>query len=111
MVSYSNQRTAGQSVASVSLSNQRTAGRSVASMSLSNQRAGGQSVASVSLPQLPAIVSGHVSHSRRMPVRHRFRYRTYQWLVDVDHLPRRRFSAKDHLGLGPSLRDNIATFT
>ncbi|NEA33529.1 DUF1365 domain-containing protein [Streptomyces sp. SID13031] len=60
---------------------------------------------------MPAIVSGHVSHSRRMPLRHRFRYRTYQWLVDVNHLPRRRFSAKDHLGLGPSLRDNIATFT
>lgn len=65
----------------------------------------------VGLPPLPAIVSGHVSHSRRMPVRHRFRYRTYQWLVDVDRLPRRRFSARDHLGLGPSLRDNIATFT
>jgi uncharacterized protein len=65
----------------------------------------------VTLPQLPAIVAGHVSHSRRMPLRHRFRYRTYQWLVDVDQLPRRRFSAKDHLGLGPSLRDNVATFT
>lgn len=65
----------------------------------------------VTLPQLPAIVTGHVSHSRRMPLRHRFRYRTYQWLVDVDALPRRRFSAKDHLGLGPSIRDNVATFT
>ncbi|MEV8379084.1 DUF1365 domain-containing protein [Kribbella sp. NPDC056861] len=65
----------------------------------------------VNLPQLPAVVIGHVSHSRRMPLRHRFRYRTYQWLVDVDDLPRRRFSAKDHLGLGPSLRDNVATFT
>jgi DUF1365 family protein len=65
----------------------------------------------VGLPRLPAIVFGHVSHSRRMPVRHRFRYRTYQWLVDLDQLPRRRFSAKDHLGLGPSLRDNVATFT
>jgi DUF1365 family protein len=65
----------------------------------------------VTLPQLPAVVVGHVSHSRRLPVRHRFRYRTYQWLVDVDDLPRRRFSAADHLGLGPSLRGNIATFT
>lgn len=65
----------------------------------------------VGLPQLPAIVSGHVSHSRRVPLRHRFRYRTYQWLVDVDALPRGRFSAADHLGLSPSLRDNISTFT
>ncbi|WBQ02817.1 DUF1365 domain-containing protein [Kribbella sp. CA-293567] len=65
----------------------------------------------VDLPPLPAVVVGHVSHSRRMPLRHRFRYRTYQWLVDVDALPRGRFSAKDHLGLGPSLRDNVATFT
>ncbi|WP_344216228.1 DUF1365 domain-containing protein [Kribbella sancticallisti] len=46
-----------------------------------------------------------------MPVRHRFRYRTYQWLVDVDDLPRRRFKAADHLGSGPSMRENIATFT
>lgn len=65
----------------------------------------------VALPQLPALVIGHVSHSRRMPVRHRFRYRTYQWLVDLDHLPRRRFSAADHLGKGLSLKENVASFT
>ncbi|MEU4396211.1 DUF1365 domain-containing protein [Kribbella sp. NPDC023855] len=65
----------------------------------------------VTLPQLPALVVGHVSHSRRMPLRHRFRYRTYQWLVDVDDLPRRRFSASDHLGPGTSLRANVAAFT
>jgi len=65
----------------------------------------------VTLPQLPAVVVGHVSHSRRMPVRHRFRYRTYQWLVDVDDLPPRRFSATDHLGEGGSLRDKVGAFT
>lgn len=65
----------------------------------------------VTLPRLPALVVGHVSHSRRMPVRHRFRYRTYQWLVDVDALPRKRFRASDHLGSGRSLRENIARFT
>jgi DUF1365 family protein len=70
----------------------------------------------VDLPTLPAIVPGHVSHSRRVPKRHRFRYRTYQWLVDVTDLPRRgwlgSFRAADHLGSpNRSLRDNVADFT
>jgi DUF1365 family protein len=70
----------------------------------------------VDLPTLPAIVPGHVSHSRRVPKRHRFRYRTYQWLVDVTDLPRRgwlgSFRAGDHLGSpNRSLRDNVADFT
>nr|WP_184805482.1 DUF1365 domain-containing protein [Kribbella italica] len=65
---------------------------------------------------MPAIVPGHVSHSRRVPKRHRFRYRTYQWLVDVTDLPRRgwlgSFRAADHLGdPNRSLRDNVAHFT
>jgi DUF1365 family protein len=46
-----------------------------------------------------------------MPVRHRFRYRTYQWLLDIDALPHKRFRASDHLGAGLSLRDKVATFT
>lgn len=62
-------------------------------------------------PTLPALVVGHVSHARRMPVRHRFRYRTYQWLVDVDALPHKRFRTADHLGSSTSLRENVATFT
>lgn len=65
----------------------------------------------MTLPQLPAVVTGQVSHSRRMPLRHRFRYRTYQWLVDVDAAPRRKFSAADHLRKGPSLRANVEAFT
>ncbi|MEV0287980.1 DUF1365 domain-containing protein [Kribbella sp. NPDC050820] len=64
---------------------------------------------------MPAIVPGHVSHTRRVPKRHRFRYRTYQWLVDIDALPDRgalaSFQGRDHLG-DPSLplRDNVAAF-
>jgi uncharacterized protein len=62
--------------------------------------------AAVSLPPLPALVVGHVSHGRSGPVRHRFRHRVYQWLVDLDDLPEppwylrpfAGFSAADHLG-------------
>jgi uncharacterized protein len=43
-----------------------------------------------------------ISHARRTPVRNVFSYRTYLWLVDLDHLPRRSllaaFEARDHLG-------------
>ncbi|MFC9691463.1 DUF1365 domain-containing protein [Kribbella sp. NPDC056951] len=64
---------------------------------------------------LPAIVPGWVAHSRRLPRRHRFRYRTYQWLVDIDHLPTFRplasFRPADHLNAGErSLRENLAAF-
>jgi DUF1365 family protein len=51
-----------------------------------------------------------------MPKRHRFRYRTYQWLVDVTDLPRHgwlgAFRAADHLGdTNRTIRDNVAHFT
>jgi DUF1365 family protein len=70
----------------------------------------------VNLPQLPAVVPGRVSHTRRIPLRHRFAYRTYQWLVDVDDLPKSRalasFSPADHLGSADrTLRENVAAFT
>jgi DUF1365 family protein len=47
-----------------------------------------------------------VFHARLAPIRHAFAYRTYQWLVDLDDLPRPRgllrlfagFRAADHLG-------------
>ncbi|MFK4084381.1 DUF1365 domain-containing protein [Kribbella sp. NPDC020789] len=56
-----------------------------------------------------------MSHTRRLPRRHRFRYRTYQWLVDVDDLPAggrlASFRPADHLNGGErSLRDNLAAF-
>ena len=58
------------------------------------------------LPRLPALVVGQVTHRRPGPVRHAFRHRVYQWLVDLDDLPRQpwylrafaRFSSADHLG-------------
>jgi DUF1365 family protein len=58
------------------------------------------------LPALPALVEGAVGHTRRTPLRHRFTSRVYQWLVDVDELPRMprplrpfsTFSAADHIG-------------
>ncbi|WP_238334954.1 DUF1365 domain-containing protein [Kribbella amoyensis] len=57
-----------------------------------------------------------MSHARRFPQDHRFRYRTYQWLVDVTDLPEHRplasFRVSDHLGdPDRSLRENVATFT
>jgi DUF1365 family protein len=58
------------------------------------------------LPSLPALVDGWVAHRRKGPVRHAFRHRAYQWLVDLDHVPQPRrplkafasFRAADHLG-------------
>ena len=71
------------------------------------------------LPALPALVTGRVSHARRTPLTHRFRYRVYQWLVDLDHPPRlpwwlrpfSTFSAADHIGDPASdIRTNIERF-
>ncbi len=58
------------------------------------------------LPALPALVIGHVAHRRRGAVRHAFRHRVYQWLVDLDAVPQQpwylkpfaSFGAADHLG-------------
>jgi DUF1365 family protein len=58
------------------------------------------------LPTLPALVDGWVTHRRSGPVRHAFRHRVYQWLVDLDSLPRQpwylrpfaSFGSEDHLG-------------
>jgi len=68
---------------------------------------------------LPALVDGVVTHDRRTPLRHRFRYRVYQWLVDVDEPPRlpawlrpfASFRAADHLGdPDATIRANIERF-
>ena len=58
------------------------------------------------LPVLPAIVDGVVFHSRHDPLQHAFGHHVYQWLVDLDHVPRPQwwlrpfagFDARDHLG-------------
>ena len=74
---------------------------------------------SAALPVVPALVTGRVSHARQTPLKHRFRYRVYQWLVDLDDLPRlswwlrpfSTFKAADHIGDPQSdLRSNIERF-
>ncbi|MEH3034710.1 MAG: DUF1365 domain-containing protein [Aeromicrobium erythreum] len=71
---------------------------------------------SSALPELPAIVAGDVKHARRTGVDHRFSHRVYQWLVDVDDLPRVpwylrpfvSFRASDHVGdPGATIRENV----
>ena len=60
----------------------------------------------IRLPTLPALVDGWVTHRRSGPVRHAFRHRVYQWLVDLDSLPSQpwylrpfaSFGSADHLG-------------
>ncbi|MFV0533949.1 MAG: DUF1365 domain-containing protein [Cumulibacter sp.] len=70
---------------------------------------------------MPAIVVGQVFHDRRTPLEHRFRHRTYQWLVDLDEIsafPRRwrpfaAFETEDHLDngrLGGGIREDLARF-
>src|SRR5699024_9379807 len=73
------------------------------------------------LPTLPSLVVGTVSHTRRTPLRHAFTNRQYQWLVDVDDLPRHgwplraltRIEARDHLDegrLGGGIRGDVERF-
>jgi len=71
------------------------------------------------LPELPALVVGQVTHRRPGPVRHGFRHRAYQWLVDLDALPRQPwylrafadFSSADHLGdAGLPIKANIENY-
>ena len=71
------------------------------------------------LPTLPALVDGVVSHRRTGPVGHAFRHRVYQWLVDLDDVPRlpaplrpfASFHSSDHLGDGEkSIKDNVVDF-
>jgi uncharacterized protein len=60
-----------------------------------------------------------ISHARVAPLRNAFTYRSYQWLVDVDKLPRPRgwprlladFRARDHLGdPARTIRANVDEF-
>ena len=75
----------------------------------------------VAAPPLPALVVGQVSHARGTPVRHSFRHDHYQWLVDLDDMPRlrwptrllARFDARDHLDggrLGGGIRGDVDRF-
>ncbi|MEO6472616.1 MAG: DUF1365 domain-containing protein [Aeromicrobium sp.] len=76
-------------------------------------------VATIVLPHLPALVEGEVAHTRRAPMHRRFTNNVYQWLVDLDDLPRMRgplrsfssFRSADHIGdPSRSIRDNIELF-
>jgi DUF1365 family protein len=78
-------------------------------------------VSVVTAPAVPALVVGEVSHTRRVPIRHAFTHRAYQWLVDVDRLPElpwwlrplARFDPADHLDrgrLGDGIRGDIERF-
>jgi DUF1365 family protein len=75
----------------------------------------------VTPPSLPALVVGKVSHTRRTPFEHSFTYRHYQWLVDLDDLPRlrrplswlARFDPRDHFDsgrLGGGIRGDVERF-
>jgi uncharacterized protein len=68
---------------------------------------------------LPAIVTGFVRHGRSIPIRHAFRHRVYQWLIDLDDVPRlpwylrplARFDVRDHLGgRGPTLKAELLRY-
>ena len=75
------------------------------------------------LPVLPAIVDGAIAHRRHGPIRHEFRHRVYQWLIDLDQIPRppwylrpvAGFDARDHLGgtgadASPDIKTNVVRF-
>jgi len=71
------------------------------------------------VPRLPALVVGQVTHQRPGPVRHHFRHRAYQWLVDLDSVPRQpwylrpfaQFSSADHLGdPGLPIKANVENY-
>ncbi len=55
---------------------------------------------------VPALYETTIDHVRQSPFRHAFTYRSYWWLVDLDHLPVlargmrsvARFDAADHVG-------------
>lgn len=67
----------------------------------------------IDLPPVPSLVVGTVGHSRRAPVQRSFEHAHYQWLVDVDDLPRvpflARFDARDHLD-GGGFRPDLTRF-
>ncbi|PTR31753.1 hypothetical protein C8K36_101787 [Rhodococcus sp. OK519] len=71
------------------------------------------------LPRTPAIYRTAIRHVRTAPLRNAFCYRSYSWLVDIDHLPSlprilaplAGFASADHLGdLSWSLRQNVDAF-
>ncbi len=69
----------------------------------------------VTLPPLPALVPGTVRHQRRHPFPHGLRFKTYQWLFDLDAVPSHgiiaSFPVSDHFGgRAGSLREAVTVF-
>jgi uncharacterized protein len=62
-------------------------------------------VTALDLPAVPSLVVGSVTHARRGPVRHAFENRHYQWLVDLDAIPRPRWPLRVLAGFDP--RDHL----
>lgn len=59
----------------------------------------------------PRLYRTTIQHTRRTPLRKRFRSRGYSWVVDIDALPRRGFEARDHLGAPDrTIRENVEAF-
>ncbi|RJQ78773.1 DUF1365 domain-containing protein [Pseudonocardiaceae bacterium YIM PH 21723] len=66
--------------------------------------------------ETPALYEAEVSHVRHERIERAFKHRVYQWLVDLDELPRlpwwlrpfARFEGRDHLGSPDrSIRQNL----
>lgn len=67
---------------------------------------------------MTALYDVRIDHIRTEPVRNAFRYGGYQWLVDLDAMPKfprglrclARFESRDHVGdAGRSIRQNIVS--
>jgi DUF1365 family protein len=64
---------------------------------------------------VPALYETTIHHVRQTPFKHAFTYKSYWWLVDLDHLPELPrglrslavFRASDHVGTTASLRQNV----
>jgi uncharacterized protein len=59
---------------------------------------------------VPALYEANVSHSRRSPMRHDFRYRVAYWLVDFDRLPYPRGVAGRCIGVSQEDHIDIRSF-
>jgi DUF1365 family protein len=91
----------------------------VSALAAAAAEAAGQAPELTLLPALPALVVGEVTHRRPGPVRHSFRHRIYQWLIDLDSVPRQpgclspfaSFSSADHLGdRCLTIKDNVENY-
>jgi DUF1365 family protein len=76
-------------------------------------------VTRTTLPTLPALVIGKIDHTRREGIHRTFRHNAYQWLIDLDDIPKQRwylrpfasFSSRDHLGNPQiSIRKNVENY-